>query len=118
MTLRLAIFDCDGTLVDSQADICAAMDLAFAAAGLTAPDRSATRRIVGLSLHEAMRRLHPEGDDERHGELAELYKNAFRARREAGLVGEPLYDGIAAPPASPGGQPPSGSGHTIEPGRL
>jgi len=96
MTLRLAIFDCDGTLVDSQADICAAMDLAFAAAGLTAPDRSATRRIVGLSLHEAMRRLHPEGDDERHGELAELYKNAFRARREAGLVGEPLYDGIAA----------------------
>ena len=34
MTLRLAIFDCDGTLVDSQADICAAMDLAFAAQSL------------------------------------------------------------------------------------
>ena len=40
----LAIFDCDGTLVDSQADICAAMDAAFAAAGLTAPDRNATPR--------------------------------------------------------------------------
>jgi len=30
--LKLAIFDCDGTLVDSQADICAAMDAAFKAA--------------------------------------------------------------------------------------
>jgi phosphoglycolate phosphatase-like HAD superfamily hydrolase len=34
---RLAIFDCDGTLVDSQADICAAMDAAFATAGLIRP---------------------------------------------------------------------------------
>ena len=94
--LRLAIFDCDGTLVDSQADICAAMDLAFTGLGLPAPDRNETRRVVGLSLHEAMRRLHPEGAHDTHGELAELYKNAFRARREAGLVGEPLYEGIAA----------------------
>jgi phosphoglycolate phosphatase-like HAD superfamily hydrolase len=59
MTLKLAIFDCDGTLVDSQADICAAMDAAFEAAGLTPPDRNATRRVVGLSLPEAMRRLRP-----------------------------------------------------------
>jgi len=27
--LRLAIFDCDGTLVDSQANICMAMEHAF-----------------------------------------------------------------------------------------
>ena len=96
MTVRLAIFDCDGTLVDSQADICAAMDHAFEAAGLTPPDRAETRRIVGLSLHEAMRRLHPVGEHHHHAELAQLYKDAFRARREAGLVGEPLYEGIAA----------------------
>lgn len=96
MTVKLAIFDCDGTLVDSQADICAAMDLAFEGLGLSAPDRNDTRRVVGLSLHEAMRRLHPAGAPNDHVELAERYKNAFRARREAGLVGEPLYDGIAA----------------------
>ncbi|MDF8334533.1 HAD-IA family hydrolase [Novosphingobium cyanobacteriorum] len=96
MSVRLAIFDCDGTLVDSQADICAAMDRAFAAFGLPAPDRNETRRVVGLSLHEAMRRLHPEGEHEHHAQLSELYKNAFRTRREAGLVGEPLYEGIAA----------------------
>ncbi|KAJ8135111.1 hypothetical protein OY671_011676, partial [Metschnikowia pulcherrima] len=94
--LRLAIFDCDGTSVDSQADICAAMDAAFATAGSTPPDRAATRRIVGLSSHEAMRRSHPEGGDRDHAASAGYYKDAFRARREAGAVAEPLYEGIAA----------------------
>ena len=96
MSLRLAIFDCDGTLVDSQADICASMDEAFALAGLTPPDRTATRRVVGLSLTEAMRRLHPGGEDEAHARLASHYRDAFRARREAGALAEPLYEGIAA----------------------
>ncbi|MFN3423887.1 MAG: HAD-IA family hydrolase [Novosphingobium meiothermophilum] len=94
--MKLAIFDCDGTLVDSQADICAAMDAAFRAAGLIPPDRHATRRVVGLSLHEAMRQLHPEGAHEDHASLTELYKDAFRARRASGAVAEPLYEGIAA----------------------
>ncbi|WP_068074867.1 HAD-IA family hydrolase [Novosphingobium lentum] len=93
---RLALFDCDGTLVDSQADICAAMDEAFAVHGLAAPERHDTRRIVGLSLHEAMRRLHPAGEDATHGALAESYRQAFRDRRSAGSLTEPLYDGIAA----------------------
>lgn len=92
---RLAIFDCDGTLVDSQADICAAMDTAFALAGLAPPDRLATRRVVGLSLVEAMRRLHPEGGHTAHAALAGHYRDAFRARREAGMLAEPLYEGIA-----------------------
>ena len=96
MTLRLAIFDCDGTLVDSQADICAAMDAAFDAHGLVPPERNATRRVVGLSLHEAMRRLHPDGGHDDHAALTQHYKDAFRARREAGSVIEPLYEGIAA----------------------
>lgn len=94
--MKLAIFDCDGTLVDSQADICAAMDAAFRAAGLIPPDRHATRRVVGLSLHEAMRQLHPKGAHEDHASLTELYKDAFRARRASGAVAEPLYEGIAA----------------------
>lgn len=93
--MRLAIFDCDGTLVDSQADICAAMEAAFAAAGLLPPERHTTRRVVGLSLHEAMRQLHPEGEHQTHADLTQLYKDAFRARRAAGAVAEPLYDGIA-----------------------
>ena len=92
---RLAIFDCDGTLVDSQAPICLAMEQCFAGAGLVPPERSATRRIVGLSLVEAMRTLHPEGPDELHLRLAESYKACFGALREAGTVEEPLFDGVA-----------------------
>lgn len=95
MTIKLAIFDCDGTLVDSQADICAAMDAAFEAAGFTPPDRNATRRVVGLSLPEAMRRLRPDGTADDHSMLAQLYRDAFRERRMAGQVAEPLYEGIA-----------------------
>jgi phosphoglycolate phosphatase len=39
MTLRLAIFDCDGTLVDGQAGVVNAMEAAFAGLGLAPPDR-------------------------------------------------------------------------------
>ncbi len=96
MTKRLAIFDCDGTLVDSQANICMAMEHAFDEAGLVPPSRHATRRIVGLSLVEAMRALMPEADDALHRDMAERYKTAFFTLRGNGLVNEPLYDGIAS----------------------
>jgi phosphoglycolate phosphatase len=92
---RLAVFDCDGTLVDSQANICLAMEHAFEDAGLVPPPRERTRRIVGLSLVEAMRTLLPERDDTLHRDLAERYKAAFFTLRGNGLVDEPLYDGIA-----------------------
>ena len=93
---RLAIFDCDGTLVDSQADIALAMEAAFGGLGLQAPPRAAIRRIVGLSLGEAIRQLAPDLADDTATALVEAYKQAFRARRAAGMIEEPLYDGIAA----------------------
>ena len=95
MTNRLAIFDCDGTLVDSQANICMAMDDAFATARLDPPGRVATLRVVGLSLIEAMQVLLPDADDALHRAMAEHYKQAFWRLRGKGLVEEPLYDGIA-----------------------
>jgi phosphoglycolate phosphatase len=92
---RLAIFDCDGTLVDSQHNICMAMDDAFAQARLDPPGRHATLRVVGLSLVEAMQALMPEADAALHTRLAEAYKTAFQRLRGNGLVEEPLYEGIA-----------------------
>ena len=94
--MRLAVFDCDGTLVDGQADVCEAMDAAFAAQGLAAPDRHLTRRMVGLSLPEAMRQLLPHGDPAVHEALAAHYRDAYRARRTAGVLDEPLFEGIVA----------------------
>ena len=93
--MRLAVFDCDGTLVDGQADVCWAMDRAFARAGLAAPDPSAVRRIVGLSLPAAVRALAPALTDDQNQAVTEYYRSSFRARREEGLLDEPLYDGIA-----------------------
>ncbi|MBW6527529.1 HAD-IA family hydrolase [Sphingomonas sp. RHCKR7] len=97
MLPRLAIFDCDGTLADSAANICRAMEAAFAGAGLAAPTRDSIRGIVGLSLVEAMAALAPAGGPARHEALAADYKAAFqRMRAEAALDPEPLYDGLIA----------------------
>lgn len=96
MTVKLAIFDCDGTLVDGQASICEAMETAFAAARLTAPHRNDIRRIVGLSLPQALHRLAPEASDDQRQIAVDAYKDAFRTSRMEGRLQEPLYDGIAA----------------------
>jgi phosphoglycolate phosphatase len=93
--MRLAVFDCDGTLVDGQADVCWAMERAFARAGLSAPDVSAVRRAVGLSLPQAVRALAPDLNEDQNRTVTEFYRSSFRARREEGLLDEPLYDGIA-----------------------
>ncbi len=57
---RLVVFDCDGTLVDSQHMIVAAMEATFASQDYAFPGREATLSIVGLSLAEAFRHLLPE----------------------------------------------------------
>lgn len=92
---KLALFDCDGTLVDSQANICAAVEEAFSLHGVAKPDRAAIRRIVGLSLVEAMRGLLPGADDAQHRAMAEDYKLAFQRMRATGaLADEPLFEGM------------------------
>ena len=88
---RLAIFDCDGTLVDSGATIRAALVEAFAVHGLECPPIAVTKKVIGLSLMESMAVLVPDGD---HAALTQTYKDAFFAMRGAGKVEEPLFDGI------------------------
>jgi phosphoglycolate phosphatase len=92
--MKLAVFDCDGTLVDGQAAVCEAMEAAFAEAGLPAPPRSQVRRIVGLSLPQAVRALAPDADPARQGAAVAAYKTAFRAAREEGRLEEPLFEGL------------------------
>mgnify|MGYP001271674450 CR=1 FL=1 len=58
-SLRLVVFDCDGTLVDSQHGIVAAAAAAFRAQGLPEPDPAAVRRLVGLNLDHAILALLP-----------------------------------------------------------
>ncbi len=93
--LRLVIFDVDGTLVDSQGDIVAAMTLAFDAVGQAAPARAVILSIVGLSLHVAMERLAPDLEAAQHRLMVEAYKDSYmtlRARTGA-AQSSPLYPG-------------------------
>lgn len=95
MTVRLAVFDCDGTLADGQAAVCSAMEEAFTTVGRPAPPRDAIRRIVGLSLPQAIRALDPDAPTETQTATVEAYRRAFFRAREEGRVSEPLFDGIA-----------------------
>lgn len=92
---RLAIFDCDGTLVDSGGNIFSALTDAFAEHGIEVPPQEVSRRVIGLSLVEAMAMLMPHESYDRHVVLAESYKRHFQRARTEGRVEEPLFEGIA-----------------------
>src|SRR5262249_8088432 len=94
--LRLAVFDCDGTLVDSQHVIVGCMMTAFTGEGRAAPDVAAVRRVTGLPLAECMVRLAPGHEAARHDRLAEAYKEAFFAIRQQPGHHEPLFEGALA----------------------
>ncbi|WP_300395736.1 HAD-IA family hydrolase [Henriciella sp.] len=91
MTLKLAIWDMDGTIVDSREVIQTAMCRAFGMCGLPEPAYEETRKIVGLGLDEACRTLAPDYDD--LPGLVEAYRQAFIARRTEKGFREPLYEG-------------------------
>ncbi len=88
MTLRLVVFDVDGTLVDSQALILGAMAAAFDAVGAPLPPRAQVLGIVGLSLPVAMARLAPDADG---AALVAAYRDAFFRMRLRDTA--PLYPG-------------------------
>jgi phosphoglycolate phosphatase len=91
---RLAIFDCDGTLVDSGATIATALSATFAENGIALPPPEVSRKVIGLSLSEAMALLVPDAPASEHLKLAENYKRAFWRLRAAGQVEEPLFEGV------------------------
>ncbi|WP_205479303.1 HAD-IA family hydrolase [Sphingomonas arenae] len=92
---RLAIFDCDGTLVDSGHTIHTALHRTFETHGRETPPQTQSKRVVGLSLHEAMAMLAPDADDTEHARMTQTYKDVFSEMRARGCVQEPLFEGIA-----------------------
>lgn len=91
--MKLIVFDCDGTLVDSQHMIVAAMGEAYKAHGLAVPPRARVLSIVGLSLYEAFRVLGEGEPDFPVSSLIERYRDAFFALRAAEVHLEPLFPG-------------------------
>jgi phosphoglycolate phosphatase len=90
---RLIVFDCDGTLVDSQHLIIDAMLVTFETHGLPRPADDAVRHVVGLSLAEAIGELVPGIGQADLATLVDGYKQTFQAIRRQPLFHEPLFEG-------------------------
>jgi phosphoglycolate phosphatase len=96
VTLRFAVFDIDGTLVDSRAIITACMDKAFIGAGLPPPGFERTRRVIGLSLAVGLEQLAPQADDALRTLILESYRTAFFEMRHDPAFLSPAYEGADA----------------------
>ncbi len=90
---KLVLFDCDGTLVDSQHMIVATMTEAFAKLGHAPPDREGVLSIIGLSLPEAIGRLNADLDATTIGLVADAYRDTYQAMKFRLAETAPLYPG-------------------------
>lgn len=95
MSRWLAVFDVDGTLVDSRATIHGCMEVAFGRVGLPPPTYDHTRQVVGLNLKEALDALAPGLDESGRENLVRSYSEAFRETHSRAAMAEPLYAGAA-----------------------
>ncbi len=94
--LKLVIFDCDGTIIDSQDIIIQAMTMAFKKADIAVPTAASIRGIIGLSLEEAVMTvagLQDQPNDTLCDHLIEGYKQAFVTLRNQADHNEPMYQG-------------------------
>ena len=92
--LKLALFDLDGTLVDSRALIAESMDEAFRRNGLPGCAYDQVRQIVGIELFEAIPMLLPEDyPAESAVKIANDFREIFVRNRSDGTHAEGLYDG-------------------------
>jgi phosphoglycolate phosphatase len=87
---RLIVFDCDGTLVDSQELIVEAARRTLVVHGLEPLSAVEIRAVIGLSLDLALAQLVPDAGARVIAQLVETYRSTWRALRAQG-VREPLF---------------------------
>ena len=95
--MKLVLFDCDGTLVDSVGLIHEVMARTFVHFGHVRPEMSLTKSIIGLTLDIAIARMQgkPHVDDEAI-DMTAHYKSIYAETRAQAGFQEPLFDGITA----------------------
>lgn len=84
--IKLLICDWDGTLMDSEGTIVAAMSAAYRALGLPSPAYSAIRHIIGLSLEHAVSRLSPDLNAPLRAEIVTGYRRQYAAIADTPLL--------------------------------
>lgn len=78
--IDLVVFDWDGTLVDSTAAITDAIIEAASDLGLPRPTRRQASHVIGLGLHDALRRAVPELTERQLPEFVERYRHHYLNR--------------------------------------
>lgn len=97
---QLYLFDVDGTLVDSAADICSAVRQALAEAGVDSLSEDYLRSFIGHHLFDLFRDVLPESTQQDHERLLARYRAIYLARRHASTR---VYPGVEPMLAALGG---------------
>jgi phosphoglycolate phosphatase len=92
--LRLIVFDCDGTLIDSQHNIVSAVEAVFRSIDLVPPDPLLIRQQVGLPPEAAIARMLPMADAKQHRRVIEAFQSMRPQLQARHRAVEPLYPGI------------------------
>jgi phosphoglycolate phosphatase len=91
MSLKLVIFDWDGTVMDSVAKIVSSMQHAAQRENLVVPSEQAVKDIIGLSLAPALAQLFGDLTTEQANDMVDFYKEEYLVLDAAP---SPLFDGI------------------------
>jgi len=78
----LIVFDWDGTIIDSTGSIAECIQQAAAEMGLPVPPDERARHVIGLGLHDSLRRAVPELPASRYPDFVALYRKHFLARED------------------------------------
>lgn len=80
MSIRVAIFDWDGTIVDSIEHIASSLHQAAADLGFPTLETAAYRNIIGLGMVDALKQLYPGVQDPDIEAIREAYSRYFFAK--------------------------------------
>ena len=92
--MKLVLFDCDGTIVDSAAVIHACMARTFEDFEAERPSFDLTKSIIGLTLDIAIAQMLNRPVDAQILAMTARYKEHFMLHRQNGGALEPAYDGL------------------------
>ncbi|EEA95714.1 HAD-IA family hydrolase [Pseudovibrio sp. JE062] len=91
--MYLIVFDCDGTLADSQDNIMIGFTAAYRSVDLPLPSRDEILETVGLTLNIAFEKLLGRKDPELIERMVKGYQQVVWEMRSKGRDYDPLYEG-------------------------
>ncbi|MDF1606998.1 HAD-IA family hydrolase [Hoeflea sp. YIM 152468] len=92
--MKLVLFDCDGTIVDSAGIIHTCMVRTFEDFGVVRPELDHTKSIIGLTLDIAIAQMLGRPVDVEITAMTTRYKQHFMDHRQNGGGFESAYDGL------------------------